>query len=225
MATVKHVNYFDHYPKHISVCSESLGDKELKLISKLNKLVNGPVEGNYCFIHQTVIDEKSVPIKERSWKREFLRKAVKGCKYGLEIGFNAGHSSAIILSTNKDIVLTAVDICHYKYTIKTAKFMFKCFKPRFNFLGGTSKKVLRGKKLKNQLDFIHVDGGHGIEDFYFDIDWSEKNLIKGGRLLVDDAYLPDYVKYLNHKIEEGIFKLIDPEGMKSSGENILLERL
>ena len=74
------------------------------------------------------------------------------------------------------------------------------------------------------LDFIHVDGGHGLGNFYFDVDWSLKYLQKGGRLLIDDAYLPDYVKYLSYKVEQEEIKQIQP-GRPSSGENILFERL
>ena len=53
-------DYFDYYPKNIPTCEETHGENELQIISELNKIVNGSVEGNYCFIHNTVIDEKSV---------------------------------------------------------------------------------------------------------------------------------------------------------------------
>jgi predicted O-methyltransferase YrrM len=218
------VNYFDHYPKNIPTCKEAHGEQELETIAELNKIVSGPVEGNYCFIHNTEINEKSVPIKERSWKRQYLREAVQDCTFGLEIGFNAGHSSTIILTANPKMKLISLDICRYAYTLPCAKHLHEKFKDRFGFTKGSSQEILKGKKLNVNLDFIHVDGGHGLNDFYFDIDWSEKNLVKGGRLLVDDAYLPDYVKYLAYKIEQGIFKQTNPK-RKSSGENVLLEKL
>ena len=218
------VNYFDYYPKDIPMCKESWGNEELKIISELNNIVNGEVEGNYCFIHKTIIDKNSIPIEERSWKREYLREAVKNCKYGLEIGFNAGHSSTIILSANSNIILSSIDICEHPYTIPCAKFLKKQYENRFHFFEGSSQKILKGKKPQMPLDFIHVDGGHGIGNFYFDIDWSLKYLPKGGRLLIDDVYLPDYVKYLSYKIEQQEIKQIQP-GRPSSGENILFERL
>jgi predicted O-methyltransferase YrrM len=224
MKEPKQVNYFDYYPKNIPQCEESWGNEELKIISELNNIVNGGVEGNYCFIHQTQINKDSIPIKERSWKREYLREAVKGCKYGLEIGFNAGHSSAIILSANSDIVLTSIDICEHPYTVPCAKFLRDHYGNRFNFYGASSQKILKGKKPQMPLDFIHVDGGHGLGNFYFDVDWSLKYLPKGGRLLIDDAYLPDYVKYLSYKVEQEEIKQIQP-GRPSSGENVLFERL
>jgi len=55
MKEPKQVNYFDYYPKNIPQCEESWGNEELKIISELNNIVNGGVEGNYCFIHQTQI--------------------------------------------------------------------------------------------------------------------------------------------------------------------------
>ena len=218
------VNYFDYYPKDIPMCKESWGNEELKIISELNNIVNGEVEGNYCFIHKTIIDKNSIPIEERSWKREYLREAVKNCKYGLEIGFNAGHSSTIILSANSNIILSSIDICEHPYTIPCAKFLKKQYENRFHFFEGSSQKILKGKKPQMPLDFIHVDGGHGIGNFYFDIDWSLKYLPKGGRLLIDDVYLPDYVKYLSYKIEQQEIKQIQ-SGRPSSGENVLFERL
>jgi predicted O-methyltransferase YrrM len=219
------VNYFDYYPKNIPTCEENLGENELKIISELNDIVNGPVEGNYCFIHNTQINKDSVPIKERSWKREFLRKSVKHSKYALEIGFNAGHSAAIMLSTNPNLTLVAIDISHYAYTEKCARHLKNIFKDRFGFFKGTSQQVLKNKKSSIDFDFIHVDGGHGIADFYFDIDWSEKNLKPGGKLLIDDAYLPDYMKYIAYKEQQEVFRTINPIDMKSSGENLLMERL
>ena len=220
-----HVNYFDYYPKDISTCVETHGEKELKIISELNEIVDGPVEGNYCFIHQTVINKDSVPIKERSWKREYLRKAIKNSKIALEIGFNAGHSSAIMLASNPNLKLVTIDICTNPYVEKCAQHLSSIFKDRFSFYKGSSQQILKNKKPSVDFDFIHVDGGHGIADFYFDIDWSEKNLKLGGRLLIDDAYLPDYLKYIAYKNQQEIFKQINPEGMNSSGENILLERI
>jgi len=217
-------DYFDYYPKNIPTCEETHGENELQIISELNKIVNGSVEGNYCFIHNTFINEKSIPIKERSWKRQYLREAVQDCKYGLEIGFNAGHSSTIMLTANPKMKLSSLDICRYEYTIPCAKHLHEKFKDRFNFFKGSSKEILKNKKPTVELDFIHVDGGHGLSDFYFDIDWSEKNLKPGGKLLIDDAYLPDYIKYLAYKIEEKVFKEVDTK-RKSSGENVLLERL
>src|SRR5210317_1291262 len=211
-------DYFDYYPKNIPTCEETHGENELQIISELNKIVNGSVEGNYCFIH-----EKSIPIKERSWKRQYLREAVEDCKYGLEIGFNAGHSSTIMLTANPKMKLLSLDICRYEYTIPCAKHLHERFKDRFSFFKGSSKEILKNKKTIVELDFIHVDGGHSLTDFYFDIDRSEKNLKPGGKLLIDDAYLPDYIKYLAYKIEEKVFKEVNTT-RKSSGENVLLAR-
>lgn len=218
-------NYFDFYPKHIPTCEESWGENELKIISELNEIVNGPVEGNYCFIHETKINKDSIPIKERSWKREYLRKSIKNAQFALEIGFNAGHSANIMLAANPNLKLITIDICHYLYTEKCAQHLSNIYKDRFAFYKGSSQQILKNKKANINFDFIHVDGGHGLNDFYFDIDWSEKNLSPGGRLLIDDAYLPDYVKYLFYKQEQEVFKQINPEGMKSSGENILMEKI
>lgn len=219
------VNYFDYYPKNVPMCQETHGKQELETIAELNKIVNGPLEGNYCFLHNTVVNEKSEPIKERSWKRQYLREAVEDRTFGLEIGFNAGHSSTIMLTANPKMKLISLDICRYAYTLPCAEHLYKKFKDRFGFTRGSSQDILKGKKLNVDIDFIHVDGGHGLNDFYFDIDWSEKNLKPGGRLLIDDAYLPDYLKYLAYKEQQEIFKQINPGGMPSSGENILVEKI
>ena len=218
-----YVDYLDYYPKNIPQCEETWAPKELKLISKLNKFVKGKVEGNYCYKHGTVLEEKTEPIKERSWKRQYLREAVKGCKQGLEIGFNAGHSAAIILMANDQMTLNTIDICRYKYTLSTAKFMHKYWKGRFGFYAGSSQAVIKKYEFL-KLDFIHVDGGHGIADFFFDIDFCERSLKPGGKVVIDDAYLPDYIKYIGYKLQQKVFTI--PEGIRrSSGENLLLEKL
>lgn len=224
MPDTNFVNYNDFYPKNIPMCEETLHPKELKLVSKLNKIVNGPVEGNYCFKHQTILNEKSIPIKERSWKRQYLREAITDREHAVEIGFNAGHSAAIMLLANPKLYLTSIDICMYPYTVKCAKFMFKYFYPRFSFIGGSSQQVLKKTTLAQEIDFIHVDGGHGIADFYFDIDWSTRTLKPGGKLMIDDAYLPDYQKYIAYKLQQQEYKIANTI-RPTSHENILLERL
>jgi len=220
---IPYVDYNQFYPKNIPECEETWAPKELKLISKLNKFVKGKVEGNYCYKHGTVLEEKTKPVKERSWKRQYLREAVAGCKQGLEIGFNAGHSSAIILMANDQIILNSIDICRYKYTVNTARFMYKYWKGRFGFYAGSSQAVIKKYDFPN-LDFIHVDGGHGVADFYFDIDFCERNLKPGGKVVIDDAYLPDYMKYIGYKLQQKVFAL-PKDVRKSSGENLLLIKL
>jgi hypothetical protein len=49
MKEPKQVNYFDYYPKNIPQCEESWGNEELKIISELNNIVNGGVEGKLLF--------------------------------------------------------------------------------------------------------------------------------------------------------------------------------
>jgi predicted O-methyltransferase YrrM len=220
-----HVNYDDYRPKEVPTCDESWAENELSIIADLNQIVNGPVEGNYCFKHETVLNKDSVPIKERSWKREFLRRSIKNSKVALEIGFNAGHSATIMLCANPNLKLMTIDMCRYPYTLKCADYLSNKFPGRFGLFKGTSQEVLRNKKSTLDFDFIHIDGGHGIADFYFDVDWSEKNLKKDGLLLIDDAFLPDYLKYIGYKVQQEVFREVHPTGMKSSGENMLLQKI
>jgi predicted O-methyltransferase YrrM len=114
----------------------------------------------------------------------------------LEIGFNAGFSSLLMLLINPHINLTCVDICEHQYTIPCYEFIKNMFPNRINLIKGSSEFVLPELvKQGNKYDMIHIDGGHSNRIFFHDTQNSIKLVNKNGILLVDD-YDFHYIKVI-----------------------------
>jgi hypothetical protein len=114
----------------------------------------------------------------------------------LEIGFNAGFSSLLMLLINPHINLTCVDICEHQYTMPCFNFIKSIFPNRINLIKGSSEFVLPELiKQGNKYDMIHIDGGHSNRIFFYDTQNSIKLINKNGILLVDD-YDFHYIKVI-----------------------------
>lgn len=76
----------------------------------------------------------------------------------LEIGFNGGISSGLMLSINDNIKITSIDIGYHNY-IKNAKIHIdNLFPNRHELLIGDSRDIV--PSLNQNYDFIFIDGGH-----------------------------------------------------------------
>ena len=110
-----------------------------------------------------------------------------GIKNVLEIGFNAGFSTLLMLSANPEIHITCVDICEHRYTIPCYEWISRKFPNRIRFIKGNSEEVLPELVKENATyDMIHIDGGHSIKTFYHDAQNSIKMSKKDTVLIVDD---------------------------------------
>ena len=77
-----------------------------------------------------------------------------------EIGFNAGHSSSIMLSLFDDIHVSSFDICMFTITKQNADIVKSRFGDRFNFFEKDSMN-LKPSDL-NGFDIFFVDGSHDL---------------------------------------------------------------
>jgi len=171
------------YPSDVVYVHESSSPDEEHVIRKLNGIVSthavdGRVEGNYCYHNRTRLHELTPPDPRRSWKREFLRRSVRGRRNALEVGFNAGHSATIALCAQPGLNLHAVDIAWHAYTVHCADKLMETFGTRFRFTAGDSREVLPSLDL-TAYDFIHIDGGHKEEVARSDFECVAKKFDEG----------------------------------------------
>lgn len=221
-------DFGDTYPREIYYTHENWSTDTLATLRELNSLIhlspsNGIVEGNYCHFHNTRLTRLTPPDLRRSWKREYLRRAVRGCRNGLEVGFNAGHSATVLLGSEPGLSLTSVDLGGHDYSQACANFLSMKYGNRFKCLWGDSKLLLPEIDV-SRIDFVHIDGGHDPETATFDLEWFGRTAPVGCLLLVDDSYDPYINQLLTSMVEEGILSHNNP-GFPSTGENLLFAKL
>jgi predicted O-methyltransferase YrrM len=118
----------------------------------------------------------------------------------MEIGFNAGFSSLLMLLSNPYIHITCVDLAEHKYTLPCYKKMKETFGNRIDMIVGDSTKTL--EDIHDTYDLIHIDGGYSTEVATNDIIQSYRLSKKGTILIMDDYDFPNLYELWNKYIVE-----------------------
>jgi len=111
------------------------------------------LEGNIFMTHRTTNYTKRFDSKIKNIENQIKKENIKNV---LEIGFNSGFSSLLMLFSNPNIKITCVDIVNHSYTIPCYKQIKKTFKDRINLIVGDSTLTL--KEINQPFDLIHIDG-------------------------------------------------------------------
>ena len=109
----------------------------------------------------------------------------KNIKKVMEIGFNSGFSTLLMLLTNPKMQITCFDIGEHKYTLPCYAKLKETFGDRIRIIIGDSTKTL--PEVNEIYDLIHIDGGHSTEVANSDIENSFR-LSKQGTILIMDDY-------------------------------------
>jgi len=93
----------------------------------------------------------------------------------VEIGFNAGHSSSILLTLFPDIVVKSYDIGQFDITKKNGIIVKERFGGRFNLSIIDSLKITTGEV--SGFDVLFIDGGHDYPIVSGDVDlWKQSDI-------------------------------------------------
>ena len=191
-------------------CFDFIQQHLLRVIQNIGE----PLEGNIYMKHLTNTFTRSNDFYE---KRLNLIKVASQDNINtvLEIGFNAGFSTLLMLLTNPNIRITCVDICSHQYTVPCYQTLKEIFGDRIELISGSSvdilpnliEKVNRGEIEK--YDLIHIDGCHLTEIAEKDIQ-NCSHLWKSGSIVIFDDYdhvnlRPLWDKYII------LYNLQDPE--------------
>jgi len=132
-------------------------------------------------------------------------KELTGFKSLMEIGFNAGHSSAFILDNFDDVRVHSYDIGWHKYTESNAQKVKEKYGDRFNFTIKDSKKI-EPKEIQFKYDIMYIDGEHTFEGALSDIQLFVNSTAKWA--IVDDTQITVVSKAMRHpKFFNRIYKL------------------
>lgn len=118
----------------------------------------------------------------------------------MEIGFNSGFSTLLMLLSNPRLYLTCYDLGEHSYTVPCFNKLREFFGDRLQLILGDSTKTLPLASGKYQL--IHIDGGHSTEVATSDIEQSYRLSTEGTILIMDDYDFPNLHKLWDHYIQK-----------------------
>ena len=128
-----------------------------------------------------------------------------------EIGFNAGHSTMLMLLGRNDAPLnyTIFDIGHHAYTKPSFEYIKSKFSHiNFEYIEGDSTIIMpewinNHKELIHKYDVVHVDGGHSEHCISNDMINTDLLVKKDGIVIVDDTNSEIINKYVDLYISNG----------------------
>lgn len=170
------------------------------------------VEGNY------LTSDDMIP------KQVNLYRFARNAKTALEIGFNAGHSAAIMLAANPELQLLAFDLGEHPYVRDCYEYLNEVFKGRIKLILGDSKETLPRyvrDNLNSRFDLIHIDGGHDYHTARSDI--LTTCLLANtyvNVVIADDDDMPELYKLHREVTSSGVWEPIkDPQIMTMPNES------
>jgi hypothetical protein len=168
-------------------------------------------EGNCFYLNKTFVKKTELINKQLNLFWSGCESPAKIC----EIGFNAGHSTLLLLlgNNNKNINFTIFDINHHPYTNTCYEYIKTIFPDvNFNFIEGNSvisiPNWINNTQNYEFFDIIHIDGCHLIDIVTQDFANSIKILKKNGLLIIDDVQKEHIDKLVNIYISTGAFEEI-----------------
>ena len=144
------------------------------------------LEGNIFMIHNTTQYTDVFLGKTKNISNLVLNKNIKKV---MEIGFNSGFSTLLMLFTNPKMCITCFDLGDHKYTMPCYEKMKETFGERIRIVIGDSTKTLENHN--DVYDLIHIDGGHTTEVADSDIINSYRLSTQGTILIMDDYDFPN----------------------------------
>jgi predicted O-methyltransferase YrrM len=133
-----------------------------------------------------------------------------------EIGFNAGHSTLIMLMSNQHLKIQSFDLGAYESSRQAWAVLKKHFPQRtLNMVWGDSTQTVpqfSSEHADTKFDIVIVDGGHTYEIAYADILNMKKLSHKDTVLIVDDTVCEAYYcvdKAFNDLRDQGVIEITE----------------
>jgi hypothetical protein len=210
--------------KHYKNCSE----EKQQILDDLKQIIinsKSTLEGN-SFYHNTTLNlYPELYTKQLNLFWCGKQASTKIC----EIGFNAGHSSMLMLLGRDKTPLdfTIFDIGYHRYTQPCFDYMKLKFQHiNFEYIEGDStitmpKWIQENQQNVGKYDVVHVDGGHSLHCISNDIKNADILVKKGGIVIVDDTYI-DYINnYVDFYISNRIYRELNVLATKGYTHRII----
>jgi len=173
---------------------ESKNDEKKNYLNDLQNIIiasGTSLEGN-CFYHN-----ESLNLYPDLYSKQLnlFWCGKQGVENICEIGFNAGHSTMLLLlgRNNSPINFTIFDIGHHSYTKPCLEYIKSKFTHvNFEYVEGDSTITMpewinNHEELINKYDVVHVDGGHDEHCISNDMKNADLLVKLNGIVIVDDT--------------------------------------
>lgn len=144
------------------------------------------LEGNIFMLHETTVYTNVYLHKTKNICSLVLNKNIQNV---MEIGFNSGFSTLLMLLSNPTMRITCFDLGEHRYTMPCYQKLKETFGDRIHIVIGDSTQTLQ--RAVGTYDLIHIDGGHSTEVANSDIMHSYRLSKKGTILIMDDYDFPN----------------------------------
>lgn len=144
----------DTINKHIEHAKLYINEHLMPIINECGE----KLEGNIFMKHHTTQFTEAFINKTKNISNVVLNQNVKNV---MEIGFNAGFSTLLLLLSNPNIHITCVDLGDHKYARPCFEKIKETFGDRMELKIGDSTKIL--PQFIDTYDLIHIDGGHSVQ--------------------------------------------------------------
>ena len=168
---------------------------------------NAQLEGNCFYFHQSLNIFPQLYLKQINlyWCGQ---QAVENI---CEIGFNAGHSTMLMLLGRNTTPLnfTVFDIGHHPYTKPCYEYIKSKFSHvNFEYIEGDStstmpKWIITHPQMIHKYDVVHVDGGHSEDCISNDMKNTDLLVKVNGIVIVDDTNSHIINSYVDKYISTG----------------------
>ena len=163
---------------------------------------NELLEGNSFYLHNTfIMQDNRFPIQYNLfWVGKMATTRI------CEIGFNAGHSTFLMLlgrDEKTSLDFTIFDIGEHSYTKPSFHYIQEKFSHvKFEFIEGDStikmpEYINANSSLVGSYDIIHIDGGHSEHCIMNDMKHADILLKVDGILIIDDTQVAHIIKYID----------------------------
>lgn len=195
---------------------ENLKDKKQMYLDDLMTILvntNATLEGNCFYYHESLSIFPDLYSKQVNlfWCGKQSKTHI------CEIGFNAGHSTMLMLLGNENptLTFTVFDIGHHLYTKPCFDYVQSKFSNvNFEFVEGDSTITMpdwiqKNPELLGKYDVVHIDGGHSEYCISNDMKNSDLLVKINGIIIIDDTNQEHINNYANLYISSGNYTEIN----------------
>uniref|UniRef100_A0A6C0JKB7 Methyltransferase n=1 Tax=viral metagenome TaxID=1070528 RepID=A0A6C0JKB7_9ZZZZ len=192
---------------------ENKNNEKQNYLEDLKKIIinsNSTLEGNCFYYHESLNEFSDLYSKQLNlfWCG---KQAINNI---CEIGFNAGHSTMLLLLGRNDTPLnfTIFDIGHHSYTKPSYEYIKSKFSHvNFEYVEGDStitmpQWIIDHPELINKYDIVHVDGGHSEHCIFNDMKNTDLLVKKDGIVIIDDTNSCVINKFVDLYLSTGNYK-------------------